>query len=119
MPGATCSVAAGGTANLYFVSCSSSASGGECLQAVGTVPPGSDGGGALVSFQASSGATSSAFDVHAAWGPVYNDATGILRNLHVTFRAAAASGVPAVSGIPGRSTTPDYGDAWLLGCAQQ
>jgi len=87
-----------------------------CLDVNGTIPAGSDGGGASVTFRGAGGATLTTTDVHVARGPVYGDSTSFLQSVHVTVRAPGANGIADVTGIPGRTLSPDYGDLWLMGC---
>lgn len=111
-----CSIAAGGTLNFSARVCGT---GTTCVTVTGDAPPASDGGGAGVTVTYATGQANSAIDVHVARGAPYSDAMGTLQNFHVTFAAGAMGSVPAVTGIAGTTVSPDYADAWLLGCAQQ
>lgn len=77
----------------------------------GLVPIGSDGG---IGGSVSDGSRST-LDVRSDVRPIYNNA-GQRRNAHVMFSMDAARGVDGATGIPGRTTTPDHADVWLLGC---
>lgn len=110
-----CSIAAGGTLNFSARVCGT---GTTCVTVTGDAPPGSDGGGAGVTVTYATGQANSAIDVHVARGARYSDAMGTLQNFHVTFAAGAMGSVPAVTGIAGTTVSPDYADAWLLGCPQ-
>ncbi len=91
--------------------------GTTCWMIGGTSP--ASGRGAVVTLSNGLDPNIGATDVTVAHGAPYDDGGTALQNFHLQFRAPASGSLPAVTGIPGRTTLADAGDAWLLGCVQQ